>query len=107
MFDNKVICITGGTGSFGKYATNFLEQNYKPKKIIIFSRDEFKQFEMRQKFNGEHMRYFLGDVRDFGGGILGRFGEDKGGIRDKQITRGILEKFPRPGNPGNMSGGGD
>ena len=64
MFDNKVILITGGTGSFGKCYTQTLLQRYKPKKIIIYSRDELKQFEMQQLFNGPEMRYFIGDVRD-------------------------------------------
>ncbi|HEY7771670.1 MAG TPA: UDP-N-acetylglucosamine 4,6-dehydratase (inverting) [Marinagarivorans sp.] len=64
MFDNKSILITGGTGSFGKKLTKTLLERYKPKKIIIFSRDELKQFEMQQQFNNETMRYFIGDVRD-------------------------------------------
>lgn len=64
MFDDKVILITGGTGSFGKHYTQTLLQRYKPKKIIIYSRDELKQFEMQQIFNGPEMRYFIGDVRD-------------------------------------------
>ncbi len=64
MFDNKSILITGGTGSFGKKYTQILLSEYRPKKIIIFSRDELKQFEMSQKFNDPCMRYFIGDVRD-------------------------------------------
>ncbi|AJC88217.1 UDP-N-acetylglucosamine 4,6-dehydratase (inverting) [Campylobacter insulaenigrae] len=64
MFDEKSILITGGTGSFGKTYANTLLQKYKPKKIIIYSRDELKQFEMARKFNDECMRYFIGDVRD-------------------------------------------
>lgn len=64
MFDNKSILITGGTGSFGKHFTRTILGNYKPKKLIIFSRDELKQFEMQQEFNVPCMRYFLGDVRD-------------------------------------------
>jgi UDP-N-acetylglucosamine 4,6-dehydratase len=64
MFDDKVILITGGTGSFGKKFTEIVLKKYKPKKIIIYSRDEFKQFEMRKKFNNKCMRYFIGDVRD-------------------------------------------
>ena len=64
MFNNATILITGGTGSFGyKYVENLLN-NYKPHKIIVFSRDELKQFEMQQVFNQECMRYFIGDVRD-------------------------------------------
>jgi UDP-N-acetylglucosamine 4,6-dehydratase len=64
MFNKKTILITGGTGSFGKKYTQTLLQKYKPKKIIIFSRDELKQFEMAQVYNDPCMRYFLGDVRD-------------------------------------------
>ena len=64
MFDNAVILITGGTGSFGRKYTKILLERYKPKKIIIFSRDELKQYEMSQLYNDECMRYFLGDVRD-------------------------------------------
>lgn len=67
MFDDKVVLITGGTGSFGhKFVETVLEQ-YKPKKLIIFSRDELKQFEMRQRFSDRShpaLRYFIGDVRD-------------------------------------------
>lgn len=65
MFDNSVILITGGTGSFGKKYTRTLLDRYKPKKIIIFSRDELKQFEMQQEFSEDCMRYFIGDVRDY------------------------------------------
>jgi len=64
MFNNKSILITGGTGSFGKEYVKILLNNYKPKRIIIFSRDELKQFEMQQKYNDPCMRYFIGDVRD-------------------------------------------
>jgi len=64
MFDNKTILITGGTGSFGKKFTQILLQKYKPKKVIIYSRDELKQYEMAQTFNDKCMRYFIGDVRD-------------------------------------------
>ncbi len=64
MFDDQVILITGGTGSFGKRFTQALLHNHQPKKIIIFSRDELKQYEMQQDFGGREMRYFIGDVRD-------------------------------------------
>jgi UDP-N-acetylglucosamine 4,6-dehydratase (inverting) len=64
MFNNKTILITGGTGSFGKHFTKTILKNYKPKKLIIFSRDELKQFEMQQEFDASCMRYFIGDVRD-------------------------------------------
>ena len=64
MFNNKNILITGGTGSFGKKYTEMILSKYKPNKIIIYSRDELKQYEMAQSFNDECMRYFIGDVRD-------------------------------------------
>jgi UDP-N-acetylglucosamine 4,6-dehydratase len=64
MFDNKTILITGGTGSFGKRYVAHILANYKPKKVIIYSRDELKQFEMQQQFSEPCMRYFIGDVRD-------------------------------------------
>ena len=64
MFNDKTILITGGTGSFGKKFARVLLEKYSPKKIIIFSRDELKQFEMQQELNQSCMRYFIGDVRD-------------------------------------------
>jgi UDP-N-acetylglucosamine 4,6-dehydratase len=64
MFDDKSILITGGTGSFGRQYVRTLLARHKPKKIIVFSRDELKQFEMAQEFDAPCMRYFLGDVRD-------------------------------------------
>jgi UDP-N-acetylglucosamine 4,6-dehydratase len=64
MFNNKSIFITGGTGSFGKQFVRTILTHYKPQKLIIYSRDEMKQFEMQQEFNQPCMRYFLGDVRD-------------------------------------------
>lgn len=64
MFNDKSVLITGGTGSFGKKFIEILLKKYNPKKIIVFSRDELKQFEMQQVFNQPCMRYFIGDVRD-------------------------------------------
>ncbi len=67
MFDNASILITGGTGSFGQKCTEYLLEHYRPKRLIIFSRDELKQFEMAQRFSVEKypcLRYFIGDVRD-------------------------------------------
>jgi UDP-N-acetylglucosamine 4,6-dehydratase len=75
MFDDKDILITGGTGSFGRKCTETILARYKPKRLIIFSRDELKQFEMEQRFGGECMRYFIGDVRDY--------------ERLRQATRGV------------------
>jgi UDP-N-acetylglucosamine 4,6-dehydratase len=64
MFNSKSILITGGTGSFGKQCVKTILQRYKPKRLIVFSRDELKQFEMQQDINDLVMRYFIGDVRD-------------------------------------------
>ncbi|HBA47799.1 MAG TPA: UDP-N-acetylglucosamine 4,6-dehydratase (inverting) [Lachnospiraceae bacterium] len=66
MLNNKSILITGGTGSFGKAFTRYVLEHYKPKKIIIYSRDEFKQFNMQNEFReyASGLRFFIGDVRD-------------------------------------------
>jgi len=64
MLNGKNILITGGTGSFGKQFVRTILKKFTPNKIIIYSRDELKQFEMAQKFNDKCMRYFIGDVRD-------------------------------------------
>jgi UDP-N-acetylglucosamine 4,6-dehydratase len=64
VFTDKSILITGGTGSFGKKFIKNILDNYAPRRVIVFSRDELKQFEMQQKFNAKSMRYFIGDVRD-------------------------------------------
>ncbi|MBO5564324.1 MAG: UDP-N-acetylglucosamine 4,6-dehydratase (inverting) [Lachnospiraceae bacterium] len=68
LLDDKTILITGGTGSFGKNFTKYALTHYAPKKLIIYSRDEFKQFQMaNDPFFAEHadkIRYFIGDVRD-------------------------------------------
>ena len=65
MFNGKNILITGGTGSFGKKFIKIILQQYKPNKIIVYSRDELKQYEMAQEYNDKCMRYFIGDVRDY------------------------------------------
>lgn len=64
MFDGKSILITGGTGSFGHKFAETILQRFQPRKLIIFSRDELKQFEMQQIHKSREMRYFIGDVRD-------------------------------------------
>ena len=64
LFNNKSILVTGGTGSFGKKFIETVLKKYTPKKMIVFSRDELKQFEMQQVFDDPCMRYFIGDVRD-------------------------------------------
>lgn len=66
MLNDKAILITGGTGSFGKAFTRYVLENYNPKKIIIYSRDEFKQYMMQNEFKEykSKLRFFIGDVRD-------------------------------------------
>jgi UDP-N-acetylglucosamine 4,6-dehydratase/5-epimerase len=64
MFEDKSILITGGTGSFGQECTARLIENHNVKRVIIYSRDELKQFEMSQRLTSPAMRFFLGDVRD-------------------------------------------
>ena len=64
MLNGANILITGGTGSFGKQYVRTILKKYKPNKIIIYSRDELKQYEMAQKYNDNCMRYFIGDIRD-------------------------------------------
>ncbi len=65
MFNKKSILITGATGSFGKRFIDKIQKNYKPRKIIVYSRDELKQYDMQQVHNQKNMRFFIGDVRDF------------------------------------------
>lgn len=64
MFDGKSILITGGTGSFGKKYVKTLLERYSPRRLVIYSRDELKQYEMQQVYDAPCMRYFIGDVRD-------------------------------------------
>ena len=66
MLNGRTVLITGGTGSFGNHFTEYVLKHYKPKKIIIYSRDEFKQFNMANKFKSyeDIMRFFIGDIRD-------------------------------------------
>lgn len=66
MLNGKSILVTGGTGSFGNHFVEYVLKNYSPKKIIIYSRDEYKQFIMANKFQDEkdQLRFFIGDVRD-------------------------------------------
>lgn len=73
--NDKSVLITGGTGSFGKQFIKTVLENYTPKRLIVYSRDELKQFEMQQTYNQECMRYFIGDVRD--------------GARLRQAMRGV------------------
>ena len=67
MINNKSIFISGSTGSFGSLFVNHIIKKYKPKRLIIFSRDELKQLKMREKISPEKypfIRYFIGDIRD-------------------------------------------
>lgn len=65
MFTNQTVLVTGGTGSFGNTFVPMTLQKYNPKKIIVFSRDEMKQWDMAKKFEGDsRVRFFIGDVRD-------------------------------------------
>jgi len=85
---NKSILITGGTGSFGNEAVKEILKQYNPKRVVIFSRDELKQFEMQQRFQDERIRFFLGDVRD-----LGRLKQAMQGI-DYVIHAAALKQVP-------------
>ncbi len=64
MFSKKVVLVTGGTGSFGNLFVKTLLEKHNPKKVIVFSRDELKQFEMREKIQNKKLRFLIGDVRD-------------------------------------------
>lgn len=64
MFNDKAVLVTGGTGSFGKYFIRALLQRYRPRRVVVYSRDELKQYEMQQDFDEPCMRFFIGDVRD-------------------------------------------
>lgn len=88
MFDDKSILITGGTGSFGKKYTETILSRYKPRRIVIYSRDELKQYEMAQSHDDPAMRYFIGDVRD-----LGRIRQAMQGI-DYVIHAAALKHVP-------------
>jgi UDP-N-acetylglucosamine 4,6-dehydratase len=88
MFNGKSVFISGGTGSFGKQYTKTILERYKPKRIVVFSRDELKQFDMQQEFDVPEMRYFIGDVRD-----LSRLKEAMRGI-DYVIHAAALKQVP-------------
>ena len=66
MIDNETILVTGGTGTFGRAFTSYVLEHYNPKKVIIYSRDEFKQFIMANDYKkyADKLRFFIGDVRD-------------------------------------------
>jgi len=64
MFKDKSVLITGGTGSFGRKFIQTVLERHEPRRVIVFSRDELKQFEMSQQIHDDRMRYFIGDIRD-------------------------------------------
>ncbi|MCL6611790.1 MAG: UDP-N-acetylglucosamine 4,6-dehydratase (inverting) [Peptococcaceae bacterium] len=64
FLSEKSILVTGGTGSFGKKFIRYVLDNYNPRRIIVFSRDELKQFEMEREYSDDRLRFFIGDVRD-------------------------------------------
>src|SRR5476651_1401906 len=64
MFKDKSILITGGTGSFGKACVAELLKTHNPRRLVIYSRDELKQYEMQQEYTDPRLRFFIGDVRD-------------------------------------------
>ncbi len=64
-FDGKSILVTGGTGSFGKFFIKYIIKNFNFKRIVVFSRDELKQYEMAEQIQHKNLRYFIGDVRDY------------------------------------------
>jgi UDP-N-acetylglucosamine 4,6-dehydratase len=88
MFDDKSILITGGTGSFGRQYCRTILQRYKPRRLIVFSRDELKQYEMHQVFDAPCMRFFIGDVRD-----LERLQQSMRGV-DYVIHAAALKQVP-------------
>ena len=64
LFRNKKILITGGTGSFGKKFIEILMKNYSPSRVVIYSRDEQKQYQLEKKLKSDKLRFFVGDVSD-------------------------------------------
>ena len=88
MFNDKAILITGGTGSFGKQCVRTILRQSNPSRLIVYSRDELKQFEMQREFNGSEMRYFIGDVRD-----AGRLSQAMRGV-DYVIHAAALKQVP-------------
>lgn len=88
MFNGSSILVTGGTGSFGKRFISTILEKYQPERLIVYSRDELKQFEMQQSFNKDCMRYFIGDVRD-----RGRLLEAMSGV-DYVVHAAALKQVP-------------
>src|SRR5690348_1186227 len=88
MFNGKSVLVTGGTGSFGKKFIRTLLEKYDCKRVVVYSRDELKQFEMQHDFNNSRMRFFIGDVRD-----LARLTQAMRGI-DYVVHAAALKQVP-------------
>lgn len=90
VLDSQTILITGGTGSFGHHFVDYVFSHFKPQKVIIYSRDEYKQFLMNNEYRQHqgHLRYFIGDVRD-----LGRLKRAMNGV-DYVIHAAALKQVP-------------
>jgi len=88
MLNDKSILITGGTGSFGQCCVRTLLERFRPRRVVVYSRDELKQFEMQQEFRAREMRWFIGDVRD-----LSRLRQAMRGI-DYVIHAAALKQVP-------------
>ena len=86
--EGKDLLITGGTGSFGKLFVKTAMERLKLRRIVVYSRDELKQYEMQQKLDGENLRYFIGDVRD-----QARLGRALDGI-DVVVHAAALKQVP-------------
>jgi len=88
MLNDKSVLITGGTGSFGRQYVRTILERYQPRRIVVYSRDELKQFEMQQEFKSPQMRWFIGDVRD-----LARLRQAMRGV-DYVIHAAALKQVP-------------
>ena len=88
MFNDSSILITGGTGSFGRKYVHTLLRRYKPRRVVVYSRDELKQYEMQQDYNHPSMRYFIGDVRDADRLRRGAGARRREQVPDRHLLRG-------------------
>ena len=88
MLNDKSVLITGGTGSFGRQYVRTILERYQPRRIVVYSRDELKQFEMQQEFKSPQMRWFIGDVRD-----LARLRQAMRGV-DHVVHAAALKQVP-------------
>ncbi|MGQ0654639.1 MAG: UDP-N-acetylglucosamine 4,6-dehydratase (inverting) [Betaproteobacteria bacterium] len=88
MLNDQSVLITGGTGSFGRQYVRTILSRFKPRRVVVYSRDELKQYEMQQEFGAREMRYFIGDVRD-----LARLRQAMRGV-DYVIHAAALKQVP-------------